>query len=95
MAISLAAMPVYFKNENALATYGMAYSAMAITGTFSFLYGMAISKVRFALAVLIGSVLYALALALRIFTTPMVAVMTAVLAGVGASVALLAGRMGF
>ncbi|OOS05147.1 hypothetical protein [Moraxella cuniculi] len=93
MAISLAAMPVYFKNENALAAYGMAYSAMAITGAFSFVYGMMVAKVHFSLALLFGSMLYALALALRIFTTPIVAVMTAVLAGVGASVALLAGRM--
>lgn len=92
MAVSLAAMPVYFRNENAISAYGMAYSAMAITGAFSFVYGWFVDKIGFAKALIFGVLLYGLALSLRIITHPIVAVMVAIMAGVGASVAILANR---
>lgn len=92
MAISLASMPIYFKNENAISAYGMAYSVMAVTGAFSFVYGMFVDKIGFAKALLFALLLYALALSMRVFTHPVVAVMTAIIAGVGASTAILANR---
>lgn len=92
MAISLASMPIYFKNENAISAYGMAYSVMAVTGAFSFVYGMFVDKIGFAKALLFALLLYALALSMRVFTHPVIAVMTAIIAGVGASTAILANR---
>lgn len=92
MAVSLAAMPLYFKHENALAAYGMAYSVMAVTGAFSFAYGLFVDRIGFAKALMFGLLLYAFALSMRVFTSPMIAIMTAIMAGVGASTALLAKR---
>lgn len=92
MAISLASMPIYFKNENAISAYGMAYSVMAVTGAFSFIYGMFVDKIGFAKALLIALLLYATALSMRVFTHPVIAVMTAIMAGIGASTAILANR---
>ncbi|MDO4441184.1 MAG: MFS transporter [Moraxella sp.] len=92
MAVSLAAMPIYFKQEDAISAYGMAYSVMAITGAFSFIYGVFIDRIGFAKALMFGVLLYAIALSMRIFTHPMMAVMTAIMAGIGASVAILANR---
>lgn len=92
MAISLASMPIYFKNENAISAYGMAYSVMAVTGAFSFIYGMFVDKIGFAKALLFALLLYAIALSMRVFTHPVIAVMTAIMAGIGASTAILANR---
>lgn len=92
MALSLAAMPLYFKNQNAVSAYGMAYSAMAITGALSFVYGVFVDKIGFARALFIGAILYAIALSMRLLTTPILAVMTAVMAGIGASLTILANR---
>lgn len=92
MAVSLAAMPIYFKNENALSAYGMAYSAMAITGAFSFVWGVFVDRIGFVRAIIFGVALYGIALSMRVFTHPVMAVMTAIMAGVGASVAILANR---
>lgn len=92
MAISLAAMPIYFKNQNAVATYGVAYSVMAVTGAFSFIYGFFVDKIGFAKGLILGTLLYGIALSMRVFTTPLIAVMTAVMAGIGASIAILANR---
>lgn len=92
MAVSLAAMPIYFKNENAISAYGMAYSVMAVTGAFSFIYGLFVDRIGFAKALVIGIVLYGVALSLRVFTHPVIAVMTAIMAGIGASTAILANR---
>lgn len=92
MSISLAAMPIYFKNENAIAAYGMAYSVMALTGAFSFVYGLFVDRIGFVRALVFGVLLYAIALSMRVFTHPIIAVMTAIMAGMGASTALLANR---
>ncbi|UNU73260.1 MFS transporter [Moraxella nasovis] len=92
MAISLAAMPIYFKNENAVSAYGVAYSVMAITGAFSFVYGLFVDRIGFSKALLFGVMLYGVALCMRVFTNPIIAVITAIMAGLGASVAILANR---
>lgn len=92
MAISLASMPIYFKHENAIPAYGVAYAVMAITGAFSFIYGMVVDRIGFAKALLFGVLLYAVALSMRVFTHPVIAIVTAVMAGVGASTAILANR---
>lgn len=34
MTLSSMAMPIYFKNHNAISAYGLAYSVMAMTGHF-------------------------------------------------------------
>ncbi len=90
MALSITAMPLYFKAQNAISAYGMAYSAMAITGGFSFIYGQWVDKLGYAKALIIGTLLYAIALMLRLITHPVIAVMVAILAGIGACMALLA-----
>lgn len=89
MALSITAMPLYFKSQNAVSVYGMAYSAMAITGGFSFIYGQWVDKLGYAKALIIGTLLYAIALMLRLITHPVIAVMVVVLAGIGACMALL------
>lgn len=89
MALSITAMPLYFKAQNAISAYGMAYSAMAITGGFSFIYGQWVDKLGYAKALIIGTLLYAIALMLRLITHPVIAVMVAILAGIGACMALL------
>lgn len=92
MAVSLAAMPLYFKNENAISAYGMAYSVMAVTGVFSFVYGLFVDRIGFAKALVIAIILYGIALSMRVFTHPIIAIMTAIMAGIGASTAILANR---
>lgn len=89
MALSITAMPLYFKSQNAVSVYGMAYSAMAITGGFSFIYGQWVDRLGYAKALIIGTSLYAIALMLRLITHPVIAVMVAILAGIGACMALL------
>lgn len=92
MAVSLAAMPLYFKNENAISAYGMAYSVMAVTGAFSFISGLFVDRIGFAKALVIAIILYGIALSMRVFTHPIIAIMTAIMAGIGASTAILANR---
>lgn len=92
MAISLAAMPVYFKQQDAVSVYGSAYAVMAVAGAFSFVYGFLIDRIGFAKALLFGALLYAIALSMRIFTEPVIAIITAIMAGAGASTAMLANR---
>lgn len=92
MAVSLASMPIYFKNENAISVYGVAYSVMALTGAFSFIYGMFVDRIGFVRALLFALLLYATALSMRVVTHPVIAVMTAIMAGIGASTAILANR---
>lgn len=92
MAISLAAMPVYFKQQDAVSVYGSAYAVMAVAGAFSFVYGFLIDKIGFARALLFGALLYAIALSMRVFTEPVIAIITAIMAGAGASTAMLANR---
>lgn len=92
MTLSTTAMPIYFKNENAVSVYGIAYSVMAISGAFSFIYGIWVDKMGFFKALWFGALVYGIALLCRTITTPAIAIMIAILAGMGASTAGIAIR---
>lgn len=92
MTLSTTAMPIYFKNENAVSVYGVAYSVMAISGAFSFVYGIWVDKIGFIKALWFGIFVYGIALLCRTITTPAIAIMIAIIAGIGASTAGIAIR---
>lgn len=85
MTLSLTAMPIYFKNHNAISAYGLAYSVMAMTGAFSFIYGLLVDKVGYLKMLIFSILLYAIALGLRIFADTYMAIIVAIMAGIGAS----------
>lgn len=92
MSISKIAHPLWFDQNNALVSYGFSYSAMAIVGAFSFIQGYFSIKIGIRKTVIAGLILYSLGMFLRIFTTPSLAIIAGVIAGIGASTAIVCIR---
>lgn len=92
MSISKIAHPLWFDQNNALVSYGFSYSAMAIVGAFSFIQGYFSIKIGIRKTVIAGLLLYSLGMFLRIFTTPSLAIIAGVIAGIGASTAIVCIR---
>lgn len=85
MTLSLTVMPIYFKNHHAISAYGLAYSVMAITGAFSFIYGLWVDKFGYLKMLIFSILIYGVALGLRVFTDTYIAIVVAIMAGIGAS----------
>lgn len=92
MTLSSTVMPIYFKNHQAISAYGMAYSVMAMTGAFSFIYGLWVDKVGYHKMLAISIFIYAISLALRVITDTPIAIMVAIMAGIGASIGAICIR---
>lgn len=92
MIVSTTIMPLYFKENNALFSYGFAYSAMALSGALSFFYGKIVDKYGWRKIILIGTIIYCIALFGRIFTNIYLSVFFAFIGGLGASLTLLSIR---
>jgi hypothetical protein len=92
MWMSKVAQPLHFADHGALVAFGAGYAAMAIAGGFSFAFGAFADRVGGLAAVRIGAVLYAVGIAGRIWTDLVPAVAFSVVAGVGASLALVGIR---
>lgn len=92
MTLSSTAMPIYFKNHQAVSAYGIAYSVMAITGAFSFIYGLWVDKVGYHKMLAISIFIYAISLALRVITDTPIAIMVAIMGGIGASIGAICIR---
>ena len=85
---------LFFEKSGSVVNFGASYSAMALTGYFSFFLGHITDLWGFRRSLMTGCVLYAAGLALRVFPDSFaVAVGSGVLAGAGASMALSALRL--
>lgn len=85
---------LFFEKSGFVVNFGASYSAMALTGYFSFFTGHLTDLWGFRRSFTIGCVLYAFGLALRIFPEGFaIAIASGVLAGAGASTALSALRL--
>lgn len=89
MWISKSIHPLWFKQNDALYSFGISYSVMAATGASSVLIGRIINRISLRNALLFGSCCYAIGMAMRIFTSVPLAVMSGFIAGIGASVTLI------
>lgn len=92
MWMSKVAQPLHFAEQGALVAFGAGYAAMAIAGGFSFAFGAVADRIGGLAAVRIGAVLYAVGIAGRIWTDIIPAVSFSVVAGIGASLALVGIR---
>ena len=92
MWMSKVAQPLYFADRGALAAFGAGYAAMAIAGGFSFAFGALADRIGGLTAVRIGTVVYAIGIAGRVMTDLVPAIGFSVIAGVGASLALVGIR---
>ena len=85
---------LFFEKSGSVVNFGASYSAMALTGYFSFFLGHITDLWGFRRSLVIGCVLYAVGLGLRVFPDSFaVAVASGVIAGAGASLALSALRL--
>lgn len=93
MWVSKTVHPLWFEQNNALPLFGLSYSVMALAGTTSFLLGPAAARLGLRHSMLLGCGLYTLGLLLRAFPFPAPAILSGILSGVGASLALLCIRL--
>lgn len=85
---------LFFEKHGSVVNFGVSYSAMALTGYFSFFLGHVTDLWGFRRSLAVGCALYALGLGLRVFPESFaVAVASGVIAGAGASFALSALRL--
>lgn len=92
MTLSSTAMPIYFKNHDAVSAYGLAYSSMAMTGALAFLLGIWVDKVGYAKMLILAIFIYGTALLFRVVTDVHVAVVVAIIAGIGANIGAICIR---
>lgn len=92
MWMSKIAQPLHFEQEGALVAFGAGYAAMAVAGGFSFALGALADRIGGLVAVRLGALAYAAGIAGRVFTDLVPAIGFSVLAGVGASLALVGIR---
>lgn len=89
MWISKSLHPIWFDENSALPNFGIAYSVMAAAGSLSFVIGRIVARMHLRHAMLIGCVLYATGMGLRVFPQLPVAIISGFIAGLGASTALI------
>lgn len=92
MWMSKVAQPLYFEQSGALITFGVGYAVMAVVGGFSFVWGALADRLGGLNAVRIGAAIYCVGIAGRLLTDVVPVVIFAVIAGVGASLALVGIR---
>ncbi len=91
MWMSKTIQPLYWNIEGKLSLFSASYVAMAVAGTFSMIYASMIRKAGIRNALLLGYLFYGAGLILRAYPVNFsVAVLTGVIAGIGASVTGLA-----
>lgn len=91
MWMSKTIQPLYWNIEGKLSLFSASYVAMAVAGTFSLIYAGMIRKAGIRNALLLGYLFYGAGLILRAYPLNFtVAVLTGVIAGIGASVTGLA-----
>lgn len=89
MWISKSIHPLWFKQNDALYGFGISYSVMAATGASSVVIGRIINRVSLRNALLLGSCGYTIGMAMRVFISVPLAIMSGFVAGVGASITLI------
>ncbi|WP_406270256.1 MFS transporter [Streptomyces sp. NBC_00191] len=93
MWLSKTVHPLYFDEHDDLVAFGLSYTAMAIAGTTSVFIGRISDRLGPKPVLIWGTVLYAVGMALRVFhASPVVAVVSGLVAGVGASSVFIALR---
>lgn len=88
MWMSKVAQPLYFANENALIAFGVGYAVMALVGGLSFAWGALADRIGGRKAVLVGTFVYAVGIAGRLWTDLGATIAFSALAGAGASLTL-------
>ncbi|MEU6113102.1 MFS transporter [Streptomyces sp. NPDC047117] len=94
MWLSKTVHPLYFERHDHLVQFGLSYTAMAIAGTTSVAIGRLADRSGPRLLMAAGGVLYATGMALRVVhASPLVAVLSGVVAGFGACSVFIALRV--
>ncbi len=85
--------PLWFEYNHSLDYFGFSYTAMAIAGSLSFLTGMIVDKFGTAWTLRIGTLLYSIALLLRVFADSFsLSIVSGIVGGLGASTVLVSLR---
>ncbi|WP_042407627.1 MFS transporter [Streptacidiphilus carbonis] len=93
MWLSKTAQPLYYAQQHALGRFGAGYCAMAVTGAGSFAVGRMLDRWGPRTALAAGTLLYAVGLALRVFSGSLALVLlSGAVAGLGASTVLVGLR---
>lgn len=93
MGISRYAQLLLFQKHNNLINYSLSYSSMAIAGAFAFLIANNLTGWTLQKIVARTIPLYALGMFLRLYTSsPMIAIISGAISGIGASITLLVIR---
>jgi hypothetical protein len=93
MWLSKTVQPLYFAQQHALDRFGAGYSAMALAGASSFLVGLLQDRWGSRGVLTVGTLLYAVGLALRVYYGSMlIAVLSGIVPGLGASTVLVGLR---
>ncbi|MFE9737468.1 MFS transporter [Streptomyces sp. NPDC006477] len=93
MWLSKTVHPLYFERHGHLVAFGLSYTAMALAGTLSVFVGRLADRWGPRPVMALGSVLYAAGMALRVFhDSPVLAVVSGVVGGIGASSVFIALR---
>ncbi|RLP82338.1 MFS transporter [Mycetocola lacteus] len=92
MWMSKIAQPLYFEQRGALVAFGIGYAVMAVAGGFSFIWGVTADRIGGLWSVRIGTALYGIGIAGRIFTDTVPVIVFSAISGVGASMAMVAIR---
>lgn len=90
--MSKVAQPLHYQSEDALVAFGLGYATMAIAGGLSFLWGALADRWGGLPTVRLGTFLYAIGIAGRIWTDLVPSIAFSALAGAGASLALVGIR---
>ncbi|WP_141691050.1 MFS transporter, partial [Brochothrix thermosphacta] len=93
MGISKYIQVLWFNNHNALFNYSLSYASMAIFGSLSFIISSFINHWSIQKLLRVFLPLYAIGMSLRVFyESPIIAILSGGISGIGASVCLLAIR---
>lgn len=87
--LSIFIMPLYFNENNAVKSYGLAYASMSFAGIFAIFLGRIVDKFNWITTLSLSIVLYALALLGRVITNEYLAILIAFIAGLSASTGVL------
>ncbi|MDR6437242.1 MFS family permease [Paenarthrobacter nicotinovorans] len=92
MWMSKIAQPLYFEQLGALVAFGIGYAVMAVVGGFSFAWGAFADRFGGLNSVRLGTLIYGIGIAGRLFTDVVPVVVFSAIAGAGASLVLVAIR---
>ncbi|MEG0482635.1 MAG: hypothetical protein RR569_05955 [Acinetobacter sp.] len=87
--LSIFIMPLYFNENNAVKSYGLAYASMSFAGIFAIFLGRIVDKFNLITTLTFSILIYALAMLGRIITNEYLAVFIAFIAGLAASTGVL------